>query len=449
MIIIMVLSKTKKAGDIMFCPNCGSKNPKDAAFCLRCGADLREASELVEDLPQARPAPARPVWPWIALGVVALAALVLVLVVLLGGKDEPAPAAPTADPGTIVVPPTTEPEAPSPSPTSQIIVISPTPAPATPTPTPTPAPTPSVPDLVRVFYKDVEKTEFTAAVGESVPLNAQAYPIESFTNASFTWSASDPSVLKLEPAAYGRTCTVTVLKKVSAPVTLTVSCSGKAAYVTVYTKDAAPTVPPAGKVDLNKDIQYRINIFLSNFSEQGFLNMQLNTAPDDQLMKFVWVYCKINHSDAISYEGAYETISLGTMNEYLNRFFGITRSPVNGASYMLDQWNSFDYHDGKFWFPAASGEAYNKFTVAYEMMSNGDGTYTVSFQVFEVGLEEYWNTPGVDNAYYHKSNDEISNYVLNGYLTPIKGGTAVVRDYTYNGRATYQLISYTVWDITY
>ena len=88
MIIIMVLSKTKKAGDIMFCPNCGSKNPKDAAFCLRCGADLREASELVDELPQARPAPARPVWPWIALGVVALAALVLVLVVLLGGKGE-------------------------------------------------------------------------------------------------------------------------------------------------------------------------------------------------------------------------------------------------------------------------------------------------------------------------------------------------------------------------
>ena len=47
----------------MFCPNCGSKNPKDAAFCLRCGADLREASELVEDLPQARPAPARPAAP--------------------------------------------------------------------------------------------------------------------------------------------------------------------------------------------------------------------------------------------------------------------------------------------------------------------------------------------------------------------------------------------------
>ena len=87
MIIIMVLSKTKKAGDIMFCPNCGSKNPKDAAFCLRCGADLREASELVEDLPQARPAPARPVWPWIALGVVALAALVLVLVVLLSAAS--------------------------------------------------------------------------------------------------------------------------------------------------------------------------------------------------------------------------------------------------------------------------------------------------------------------------------------------------------------------------
>ncbi len=437
----------------MFCPKCGADIQEGCGFCTNCGTRL-DPELFREPEPKATPAPARSLWPWIALGSVALIALAAILIVLLLNRsDSSAPApAPTADAGAVVVPPSADPALtpPSPSPTSQIIVVTPSPVPATPSPAPaTPAPTVAVPDLVRVFYKDVEKTEFTAAVGESVPLSAQAYPIESFTNASFSWTSSDPSVLKLEPDAYGRTCTVTVLKKSAGPVTLTVSCCGKSANVTVYTKDAAPTTPPAGAVTLDADTQYRINIFLSNFSEQSFLNMQLSTAPDDQLMKFVYIYCKINHPAAVAAEGAFETVTLGTMNEYLNRFFGFTRNPVNGASYLLDQWNSFTFHDGKFWFPAASGESYNKFTVVYEMMSNGDGTYTCSFQVFEVGLEEYWNTPGVDNAYYHLSNDQVSNYVWNNRVKPVQGGTAIVRDYTYNGRATYQLLSYSVWDITF
>ena len=202
-------------------------------------------------------------------------------------------------------------------------------------------------------------------------------------------------------------------------------------------------------VTLDKDLQYRINIFLSNFSEQSFLNMKLSTAPDDQLMKFVWIYCKINHGGAISYDGSFETIPLGTMNEYLNRFFGLTRSPANGASYMLDQWNSFSYHDGKFWFPAASGESYNKFTVVDSMKSNGDGTYTVDFQVYELGLEEYWNTPGIDNSYYWLNSEQVSAKVWDYKCMPVQGGTAVVRDFTYNGRATFQLISYEIWDIEF
>ena len=443
----------------MFCPNCGANNPDGAGFCTNCGAPLK-AKPAPAPEPEAYPAPSRPVWPWMALGAVALIALAVIVIFLVKSRQDAASPtgepgsiiAPTTDPGAVVAPPTSDPALTpaSPTPTSQIIVITPSPAPATPTAAPaTPVPTVAVPDVVRVFYKDTEKTEFTAAVGESVPLNAQAYPIESFTNASFAWSCSEPGVLKLEPDAYGRTCTVTVLKKHNSPVTLTVTCCGKSANVLVYTKDAAPSYPPAGPVTLDKDLQYRINIFLSNFSEQSFLNMKLSTAPDDQLMKFVWIYCKINHGGAISYDGSFETIPLGTMNEYLNRFFGLTRNPVNGASYMLDQWNSFSYHDGKFWFPAASGESYNKFTVVDSMKSNGDGTYTVDFQVYELGLEEYWNTPGIDNSYYWLNSEQVSVKVWDYKCMPVQGGTAVVRDFTYNGRATFQLISYEIWDIEF
>ena len=421
----------------MFCPNCGTELSENARFCPGCGAPVVSEE-------QAQPAPQRPLWPWL-IAVVLLAIAVGVLLFLLflrpSSSTQPSPAATpavTAAPQEIQIP--------SPSPTPQIVVVTTTPA--TPAPTPTSTPAPEIPTAVKVFYHTTELSEFTAAVNEAVNLNAQAYPIESFTNFSFSWTCSESGVLKIEPDSYGRTCTVTVLKKTTGPVTLTVSCGGAKAEVKVYTKDAAPTAAPSGSVKLEGDLLYRINIFLSNFSEQHKASFNSSTAADDFLLRFVELYCKINHHDLIYYENAEECLSLDNMNLYLQRFFGRKVDPVNGASYMLDAWNSFRYSSGAFRFPAADGEAYNRFTVVYEMTSNGDGTYTVQFQNYELDLNEYWDN-GIDNSIYHMNNDEVANLVWSGRAKPFQGGTAVVRDYSFNGRPTYQILSYEVWSITF
>lgn len=213
----------------------------------------------------------------------------------------------------------------------------------------------------------------------------------------------------------------------------------------------APTTAPAsaGAVKLEGDLLYRINIFLSNFSEQGAVSFNAATAADDYLIRLVEIYCKINHRSCIIYLNGEECLSLEDANLYLNRFFGRTISPYNGAEYLLDAWNSFRYQDGYFRFPAADGESYNKFTVVYEMDANTDGTYTVQFQIYELGLEEYWNTPGVDNSFYRLNTDQAAALVWDYRIRPVQGGTAVVRDYTFNGRATYQILSYEVWDIEF
>ena len=82
------------------------------------------------------------------------------------------------------------------------------------------------------------------------------------------------------------------------------------------------------------------------------------------------------------------------------------------------------------------------------MTSNGDGTYTVQFQNYELDLNEFWDK-GIDNSIYYMNNDQVANLVWSGRAKPFQGGTAVVRDYTFNGRATYQILSYEVWGITF
>ena len=212
---------------------------------------------------------------------------------------------------------------------------------------------------------------------------------------------------------------------------------------------APPTAAPVGPVDLSGEQLYRINIFLSNFSEQGAQSFTTATVADDYLLRLVEIYCKINHPGLVEYVGSEECLSLDNMNLYLKRFFGRTVNPYDGAEYLLDAWNTFRYKDGYFRFPAASGESYNKFTIVYDMTANGDGTYTVDFQVYELGLEEYWNTPGIDNSFYWMNNDQAGDLVWAYRAMPIQGGTAIVRDYTFNGHATYQILSYEVWDIEF
>ena len=60
----------------------------------------------------------------------------------------------------------------------------------------------------------------------------------------------------------------------------------------------------------------------------------------------------------------------------------------------------------------------------------------------------YWDN-GDSDAIYHMNNDEVANLVWSGRAKPVQGGTAVVRDYTFNGIPTFQILSYEVWNIMF
>lgn len=208
----------------------------------------------------------------------------------------------------------------------------------------------------------------------------------------------------------------------------------------------APTAAPVALAPYEPtgDELWRINIFLSNFSEQSFGTYNAYSS-DDQCIAFVRLYCKINHQELIAYQDGDETIALSDMNALLARFFDRSVSPKEGETYLLSAWSTIRYSDGRFRVPASDGESYNYFTVVRQMTPQSDGTIEVEFQVFELGLEEYWNTPGIDNSYYQLSNDQTEQLVWAERIRPVQGGTARVRPYDNNGRATYQLLRYETW----
>ncbi len=199
-------------------------------------------------------------------------------------------------------------------------------------------------------------------------------------------------------------------------------------------------------VELTPDVQYRINLFLSNFAEQYFRDysyFDINAAA--RAVDFAHIWCKVNASGRIEYANAngssYETLTMSQVENVVSRYF-----PMKLSDYAFpDAYPPSDYsfyRDGKFWFLAADGEAWNRIAVADSMTLLEDGTYSVHFSVYALSITEYFDY-GVDRGYYRLSAADASEMFS---LTRILYGSAVVEPGTWAGEDTYKLLDYHTWE---
>ncbi len=198
-------------------------------------------------------------------------------------------------------------------------------------------------------------------------------------------------------------------------------------------------------VELTPSERYEASIFLSNFAEQGF-----NDYPgreQNRVMKqvdFAHRYCKINMQSAIEYRqengSAFETVSLTEVNALLDRFFGEELTDETAArGYALAEWGF--YRDGRFWYPAADGEAYNTFAITSSMAEVYDHVFYVNFTIYALDVETYFQE-GISRAYYEMTPEEAASspaLEITGF------GAALVTPYVMDGRSTYRLLEYRRW----
>lgn len=194
--------------------------------------------------------------------------------------------------------------------------------------------------------------------------------------------------------------------------------------------------------ELSAEDWYRINIFLSNFSEQSFATY---TSYDAYAMvHFAYLHNAINKPDNVRYDSSsYSfTISGDTVDQTLYRFFGETAEHTNlSKTYTGGFTQTIEYHDGAYYFPAASGEFYGYISVATSVYRNGDGTYLVGFDVYALDMDTYFNY-GISSDYYYLTASTVSSH---SELSYCYSGVAFVSDYDGGSYTSYQLISYEVF----
>ena len=216
--------------------------------------------------------------------------------------------------------------------------------------------------------------------------------------------------------------------------------------------------PKQKEISISRDEQYKSNIFLSNFSEQSFYEIhtsekfEVKTADVMVLVKFAWIYAKINMDDEVEWivqdNYPYYGVDIETINSVSLRFFD---RGINISDIRTGRWGEYDNSEflvvgNKVCLPAADGETYNHMTVANKMYDLGNGTRKIEFAIYSIsdigGDDSIVLSGGIvqdKSVYYYTAEDAGANQFFDYYLS----GVAVVKPYTTkNGTATYQLVSY-------
>ena len=243
---------------------------------------------------------------------------------------------------------------------------------------------------------------------------------------------------------------------------------------TVAPAEAEPETQPEStakvynEITISSDLRYRANIFLSNFSEQGFnvdcgwdtstqkliyypSSFVAEEADPMDLLKFCWLNIYFNSYSEVEYlsheSGSYHGIHIDTINYTCNRFFGtyLSRSQIPNT---MNEYGFYDY----LWIgdyictPAASGGTLTDMTVTNRIYDMENGLYQIDFTIYSVNnlgdadcIVDIGGTIHDKSVYYFTAEDAASCSFLTSHLS----GTAIVRPYiTPKGTDSYQLVSY-------
>ena len=94
---------------------------------------------------------------------------------------------------------------------------------------------------------------------------------------------------------------------------------------------------------------------------------------------------------------------------------------------------------GRFYAPAADGEAWNAFAVVRDCLQLPGGNVRLNYDVYTLNLDEYWQS-GMDGALYYLSASEAEAMAKTGRITKISSGWAEATPVQQEGHDGYYLI---------
>ena len=210
------------------------------------------------------------------------------------------------------------------------------------------------------------------------------------------------------------------------------------------TQPTEPELAETGReIEIRSDLQYRLNLFLSNFSESFFADYDglSPESPDFNRLMLVFSWYNLNKHSDLRFNQANAILSYEQMNERWERFFGATLTrPEAGTVIEGPNRQKISFYDGYFYTPLGDGDAHADFTVARALFDNGDGSYTVYFDVYTAADDALGGAHLTDDSYFSLNPDTVAGRNVR-YL---HSGSAVLQADPAGGSGRYTLLEYEI-----
>ncbi len=211
-------------------------------------------------------------------------------------------------------------------------------------------------------------------------------------------------------------------------------------------------------MEMTSTIQYRTNVFLSDFSEQWFHEghkgsgkFETKSADIMEIAEYCWIFAKINLNKAetvVVDDMPYYGVGMDTIDSVAMRFFNVhvyesdigQKFPGSGCDALLI--------DGKLCCIAADGETYNHMSVVDTLTDLGNGRVRAEFCIYAIndigGAGNLVLSGGLiqdRNVYYYGIAEAEGHPSFSRHAS----GVAIM-DYSLSadGDITYKLVSYEV-----
>ncbi len=166
-------------------------------------------------------------------------------------------------------------------------------------------------------------------------------------------------------------------------------------------------------VEITKEMQKKLNTFLSNFAEQNMEKFDYGHPLPAELAEFAyrWTYINKNNEIGITTDGYY-TIGLDKVKSIVNRYMDVTLTDEDLYS---GDWSG-EYQgfvrDDKYFVPAADGETFTTFAVVTSLTEESADNYKAQFDVYDVDIDYYYEQEDWDSIpgkYYPYSAAEAES----------------------------------------
>lgn len=161
------------------------------------------------------------------------------------------------------------------------------------------------------------------------------------------------------------------------------------------TEDMPSEATVVGTLPIDSDKQYKLNLFLSNFSEAWLTGYDSDEVDLFSVFHWVYIWCKINKGEYVESDRAptngHYMISLEHVNKVSKKYLGIEISEKDATRMepVIEGAYEAFYRDGFYYETAADGEQYTCFSVVNEMSALGDNRYRLNYDIYMLDTDAY------------------------------------------------------------